>query len=285
MMRALYSLLMWLLQPAMRHKLRRRAIAEPGYAQAVEERFGYYSVSCHAPASTLVWVHAVSLGETRAAAVLVGQLRRVLPGMQLLLTHGTATGREQGTVLLQEGDVQAWQPWDTQGAVKRFLTHFRPRIGLLMETEIWPNLVAQCRADGIPLCLVNARLSEKSLRQAQRIAWLSHPAYQGLRAVWAQTADDAARLTQLGAPVQGVLGNLKFDATPDADQIQQGRAWRQATQRPVVLFAVSREGEEYLLLQEIQRLMALAAVESAQQATEKIAFRLQGHTCAAAISL
>ena len=257
MTRWLYSLLMWLAQPALRRKLARRGLQEPGYLVAVEERFGYYSASLEksdpAPGrptvdGITVWLHAVSLGETRAAAVLVQALRERIPGMRLLLTHGTATGRAEGEKLLQAGDIQTWQPWDTPGATARFLAHFKPRLGILMETEIWPNLSAACVMAGVPLVLANARLSEKSWRQANRLAWLARPAYASLTAVWAQTQDDARRLTALGANVQGVFGNLKFDAAPDAAQLALGRAWHERLARPVVMFASSREGEEETLL-------------------------------------
>ncbi len=250
MIRAAYSLLMHLAQPLMRLKLQRRALAEPGYAVAVGERFGRYASAPDSPAAaqSLVWIHAVSLGETRAAAILVAQLRQTLPGMRLLLTHGTATGRAEGANLLQAGDRQTWLPWDTPEAVNTFLHQFKPRIGILMETEVWPNLAAACQQQRIPLVLANARLSEKSLRQSLRLAWLARPAYRALTAVWAQTAADAKRLRQLDAPVAGVFGNLKFDATPDQPLLDQGRAWRTQRDRPVVLFASSREGEEATLL-------------------------------------
>src|SRR5690606_19502308 len=114
-----------------------------------------------------VWVHAVSLGETRAAALLVHELRRSLPGMRLLLTHGTATGRTEGRKLLLPGDLQVWQPWDSRGAVHRFLRQFQPAVGVLMETEIWPNLVQACKVEGVPLVVANARLNEKSQAGAQ----------------------------------------------------------------------------------------------------------------------
>lgn len=273
LLRALYSLLMWLLQPSVRAKLRRRAAQEPEYGEHIEERFGFYG----APSADLnagsffVWVHAVSLGETRAAAELIAELRTVLPGMRLLLTHGTATGRVQGRSLLQAGDVQVWQPWDTRGAVQRFLAHFQPRVGLLVETEVWPNTVAACAASNMPLCLVNARMSEKSLKQSLRLAWLARPAYAGLRAVWAQAAPDAARLAALGAPVQGVFGNFKFDATPDAVQLSQGQVWRSAQAQPVVVFANTREGEEAMFLQTLKQNRAVGPVELATAATEKIA--------------
>jgi 3-deoxy-D-manno-octulosonic-acid transferase len=253
--RSLYSAVTWLGQPLLRRKLARRARVEPGYAVAVEERFGHYTVP---PDQGRVWVHAVSLGETRAAAILLAELRARQPALRLLLTHGTATGRAEGQKLLREGDVQVWQPWDTPGAVRRFLAHFQPSVGVLMETELWPNLVAACAAQGTPLALANARLNERSFVRTQRMDRLARPAYRALAAVWAQTEADAARLRALGAVVQGVFGNLKFDATPDATLLQKGQAWRCATGRPVVLFASSREGEEIQFLKEI---MAIPGVQ------------------------
>ena len=271
-MRALYSLVMRLAQPFMRAKLQRRALAEPGYAVAPAERFGSYSSpdSTASAGSRCIWIHAVSLGETRAAAMLIARLRQQLPGMRLLLTHGTATGREQGATLLEPGDVQAWQPWDTPAAVSRFLQHFKPRIGILMETEVWPNLAALCQERGVPLVLANARLSEKSFQQSMQLAWLARPAYRALAAVWAQTAADADRLAQLGAPVAGVFGNLKFDAAPNAEQLAQGRAWRQSLQRPVILFASSREGEEAAFLKILKKNSPPSHENSSLAATETI---------------
>jgi len=260
MVRALYSFLTWLVQPLLRRKLARRAVAEPGYAVAVEERFGHYSV----PADQgRVWIHAVSLGESRAAAILLARLRAQMPGLRLLLTNGTATGRAEGEKLLRPGDVQVWQPWDTPGAVARFLDHFSPSIGILMETEIWPNLTDACAARGMPLVVANARLNASSYAKAKRVAWVARPVYAALTAVWAQTEADAARFRSLGAPVKGVFGNLKFDAAPDAGQLHQGRAWRAALARPVILLASSREGEEPLFLKEI---LAIASAERSESA-------------------
>ncbi len=280
----LYSLLVWLAQPLVRGKLARRARAEPGYGRAVAERFGYYarpldSLMPHSSTSgqgSFLWIHAVSLGETRAAAALLVALRAQWPDMRLLLTHGTATGRAEGEKLLLPGDVQVWQPWDTRGAVDRFLRQFHPAVGILMETEVWPNLAAGCRARGVPLVLANARLSEKSLASALRLGPLARAAYGALTAVWAQTEADAARLAQLGAPVRGVLGNLKFDAAPDAEQLAQAREWRAPGMRPVLLLASSREGEEALWLENFKQNMppapagkGLAAIDS--EASERAA--------------
>ena len=275
MTRLLYSLVVWLIQPFLRRKLLKRGQQEPGYLAAMDERFGHYTTAPCQMSDGLVWVHAVSLGETRTAAVLVARLRERLPGMRLLLTHGTATGRAEGAKLLRVGDLQSWQPWDTPGAAARFLTHFKPRIGILMETEIWPNLVAACQQQRVPLVLANARMSDKSMRQAQRLARLSRPAFAALTAVWAQTAADAQRLAQLGATVQGVFGNLKFDAAPNAAQLATGRAWRQQAGRPVLMFASSREGEEAALLKILESNRPLAHVYYGRTAINNIANEAQ----------
>ena len=248
----IYSLLMQALQPLLRRKLKRRGREEAGYLYAIEERFGHYT---QAPTQGgYVWVHAVSLGETRAAAVLLQALRAAQPGIRILLTHGTATGRAQGVSLLQEGDVQVWQPWDTPAAVQRFLVQFKPCVGIILETELWPNWVAQCNKAHVPLVLVNARMSEKSMHQAHRLAWLSRPAYQGLSAVLVQTQPDAERLQTLGAKVDAVLGNLKFDAKPDETQLALAKTWKQKLSLPVILFTSSREGEETMWLDALQAL-------------------------------
>ena len=267
-----YGRVMTALQPLLRRKLARRAQQEAGYAEAVEERFGTYTQPAE-KTSELVWVHAVSLGETRTAAVLLTALRAQHPGLRILLTHGTATGRAEGVGLLRTGDVQIWQPWDSPAAVARFFDHFKPRLGLLMETEVWPCTVAAARARSVPLLLVNARLSEKSLKRALRLAPISLPAFGALAAVFAQTKEDAQRFRALGAAVKGVFGNLKFDATPDAAQLAQGKTWRQAINMPVVMFASSREGEESDFL---KRIMPLAQVILAQAATDLIATDTSG---------
>jgi 3-deoxy-D-manno-octulosonic-acid transferase len=269
-----YGGVMGLLPPLLRRKLARRAQQEPGYAEAVEERFGVY-VQPAEKTSELIWVHAVSLGETRTAAVLLGALRAQHPGLRILLTHGTATGRAEGAGLLRAGDVQVWQPWDSPAAVARFFGHFRPRLGLLMETEVWPCAVAAARSRGVPLVLVNGRLSEKSWKQAGRVSPISLPAFGALSAVYAQTEEDAQRFRALGATVKGVFGNLKFDATPDAAQQAQGRAWRQAVGLPVVMFASSREGEESDFLKQI---VPPAPGIPARVAIESIASQAAGST-------
>ena len=267
-----YSWFMWLAQPLLRRKLARRGLQEPGYLDAVEERFGNYWQLAE-PRSELVWIHAVSLGETRTATALLKALRTSSPRVRILLTHGTATGRAEGLGLLRAGDVQVWQPWDSTAAVDRFFTHFKPRLGLLMETEIWPITVALARKRAMPLVLVNGRLSDKSLQQALRLAVLSRPAYAALSAVYAQTEDDAERFLQLGANVKGVFGNLKFDASPNPSQQIRGEMWRRAVAQPVLMFASSREGEEDDFLKEIVTIikagLAQAAINSVAKNQQK----------------
>lgn len=254
--RHLYSSLLRLLKPAYVLRLWLRGRAEPLYRHAIGERLGAYQSTAQAGA---LWVHAVSLGETRAAAALVDALRLRHPQLRLLLTHSTATGREAGRALLREGDVQAWLPYDTPGVVDRFFKQFKPVAGVLMETEIWPNLLHAAHAAGVPMVLANARLSAKSHRQGQRLSSVMYPAAATLRMALAQTEDDATRLRDSGVREVVVCGNLKFDMTPDPALIARGRAWRARLGRPVVMAAATREGEEALLL------AAWAALPSAQR--------------------
>jgi 3-deoxy-D-manno-octulosonic-acid transferase len=256
LVQALYSAVMWCAQPLLRLKISRRGTAEPGYLVNIEERFGQYDMPAVQRTSQdqqFVWVHAVSLGETRAAAVLVAALRETLPGMKLLFTHGTATGREEGQKILRNGDVQVWQAWDTVAATARFIQHFKPKIGIMMETELWPNMAVACSKFKVPLVIANARMSEKTHRKTSRFSSLARPAYESLTAVWPQSVDDAARFTRLGAPVKTIFGNLKFDAQVDATQLALGQHWRLAMRQPVVMLASSREGEELQLLQYLQK--------------------------------
>jgi 3-deoxy-D-manno-octulosonic-acid transferase len=240
-----YSTVLRVAKPVYVMRLWWRGRAEPLYRHAIGERMGAYK---EPRTEGWVWVHAVSLGETRAAAALIEALRARIPGMRLLLTHSTATGREAGAALLREGDRQAWLPYDTPGVVERFFGQFAPSVGVLMETEIWPNLLHSAQRHGVRMVLANARLSEKSQRKGRRLAAVLHPAVESLSLVLAQTAADAARLQEAGAPHVSVSGNLTFDMAPDEALVARGRAWRSALDRPVLLFAVSREGEEAMLL-------------------------------------
>ena len=252
--RAAYSLLLRIGLPIYLLRVLWRGRAEPLYATVIGERIGRYR---HAVAPGALWIHAVSLGETRAAAPLIVALRQARPGLRLLLTHGTATGRAAGRELLRDGDLQAWLPWDTPGGTRRFLGHFAPAAGVLMETEIWPNVLAESRAWVLPVMLANARLSERSRRRGQRVDALLRPAFSSLAAAFAQTEADAARLREAGVGEVVVAGNLKFDLAPEASLIERGRRWKASLgARPVVLAAVTREGEEASLLAACRALTA-----------------------------
>jgi 3-deoxy-D-manno-octulosonic-acid transferase len=240
-----YSALLVALKPLYLLRLWWRGRDEPLYRHAIDERLGRYGGEA---SRDWVWVHAVSLGETRAAGALIDALRHRVPGMRLLLTHSTATGREAGRALLHEGDRQAWLPYDTPKVVNRFFDQFRPRVGVLMETEIWPNLLHAATGHRVPMVLANARLSEKSERQGRRLAAVMHPAVAQLSLVLAQSEADAQRLRAAGARLVRVSGNLKFDMAPDQRLLDRGRAWRAVLDRPVLLAAVTREGEEAMLL-------------------------------------
>ena len=251
--RLLYTLLLYLVFPYIVLRLAWRSLRQRGYLAHLGERFGYYGEAQREP---FIWVHAVSVGETRAAEPLIHALVARHPGYRVLLTHMTPTGREAGVALFGGRVVRCYLPYDYPGAVARFLRHFRPRVGLLMETEIWPNLIHACQGRGIPLTLVNARLSEKSYSGYQRFPSLARESLAGLAGVAAQSSDDARRLSALGAVAPRVTGSVKFDIAPPPAQVELGRAWRASygAGRPVLLVASTREGEETLVLDSIATL-------------------------------
>ncbi|MDY0331185.1 MAG: 3-deoxy-D-manno-octulosonic acid transferase [Thiomonas sp.] len=262
-----YGLLWRLALPFALLRLWWRGRAEPLYRQHWGERLGWFGRTSVADAvaanGPLIWVHAVSLGETRAAAALIEALRERIPHMRLLLTHMTATGRAAGAGLLQSGDVQVWLPYDLPGPMRRFLRRFQPRAAVLMETEVWPNLAEQCRRAGVPVLLANARLSARSASRWQRWPSLARVAWGGLFAA-AQTPEDAQRIQALGAAQVQSLGNLKFDMRPDPALLQRGAQWKSAAARPVLLLASTREqggkSEEALLLAALPAKLAQRAL-------------------------
>jgi 3-deoxy-D-manno-octulosonic-acid transferase len=243
--RTLYTVLLRLALPLVLLRLWWRGRREPGYREAVTERLGLYRGD---PPGKLLWIHAVSVGEVRAAEPLVRALQKQLPDHALLLTCTTAAGRKTVSQVYGDAVHAAYLPYDYPESVQGFLGHFRPRLGILMETEVWPNLLARCAGDRVPVLLANARMSEKSARGYRRWRALMAPAFRSLAAVCAQSRDDAERLRALGAREVGVTGNLKFDVEPDAAQVAAGRAWHSRIGRPVLLLASTREGEEKMLL-------------------------------------
>lgn len=242
---ALYATALRLLTPFYLLRLWRRGAKEAPYRHALGERLGLYKAAAQ---PGRLWIHAVSLGETRAASALIDALRARDPALRVLLTHSTATGHEAGQALLGKGDAQTWLPYDTPGAVRRFLRHWQPRVGVLMETEVWPTLQREAEKAGLPMVLANARLSEKSLRQGQRLAALMRPAARRMTLALAQTEADADRIRTMGMARVEVAGNLKYDIAMDPALIARGQAWAALLSRPVLMLAVSREGEEQALL-------------------------------------
>ncbi|WP_091876448.1 lipid IV(A) 3-deoxy-D-manno-octulosonic acid transferase [Massilia yuzhufengensis] len=254
-MRALYSLAWWLALPLVLARLWWRGRKEPGYRAHWAERLGFPDA---APSTRLtLWVHAVSVGETRAAEPLVEALLLAYPDSRILLTHMTPTGRATGAALFGhhgERVLQSYLPYDTGFMVARFLRRFTPRVCILMETEVWPNLIAGCARAGVPVALVNARLSERSLRRGRKMGALMTDAARAITLVAAQTEGDAERVRSLGAPTVAVTGSIKFDVVPPASALEKG-AWlrERVKRRPVFLCASTREGEEALVLDAWQR--------------------------------
>lgn len=256
-MRHLYTIALRLALPLILLRLWWRGRREPGYREGVQERFGFYSGP---RPEKVVWVHAVSVGEARAAAPLVRALQEALPDHAVLMTGTTAAGRETIKQVYGESVISTFLPYDYPESVQSFLQRFRPRLGILMETEIWPNLLAACVAHGVPVALANARMSEKSARGYRRWRSLMAPAIRSLAAVCAQSEPDAARLRALGAPRVEVTGNLKFDVSLDPAQLAAGREWKAKVGRPVLLLASTREGEEKILLNELRSQAFLTVV-------------------------
>lgn len=250
-MRFIYTLILYALVPWILLRLVWRTVREPGYLDFLGERFGSYRRIASAP---LIWVHAVSVGETRAAQPLVEALLQQYPDHYLLITHMTPTGREAGREIYGGSVERCYLPYDLPGAVKEFLDHWSPQLGILMETEIWPNLIHGCNARGIPIYLVNGRMSTKSLAGYRRLSGLTRSSLRGLAAVAAQSAQDAERFIRLGAREVSVTGSLKFDVTVAQDQVELGLRWRRlyGAGRPVLLAASTREDEEELIVDQLK---------------------------------
>ena len=281
-MRFLYTAAITLALPFILLRLCWRARLQPAYLQHVSERFAHYR--SRKDSRPVIWLHAVSVGETRAASPLIHALRTQYPTHRILITHMTPTGRETGEALYGDNVERCYLPYDTPWAAVRFLNHFHPVLGLLMETEIWPNLIRVCRRHAVPLHLVNARLSEKSFSGYQRMGQFATQTIAALAGIAAQSEADATRFRALGADHVSVMGNLKFDVPSNAEEITRGERWKEALNgRPVILAASTREGEEALLFE-----AGLHAIENAlliivprhPQRFDEVAVLLEKHNIA-----
>lgn len=252
-MRAIYSLVLWLLLPYVIFRLLWRARKQPEYLRHIGERFGFYTGTVEHP---VIWIHAVSVGETRATVTLIGELERRFPRHQLLFTHTTPTGRAIGEQLFGDRVTRVYLPYDYQFAVKRFIRRFKPSLGILMETEIWFNLIHFCHVSDTPLVMLNARMSAKSARGYSKVSRLCRGALGKIGAIGAQSDRDAERLIGLGASNVAVVGNLKFDIDPPRPQIELGHLLRGkfGSSRKILVAASTREGEEALLLDGLEKL-------------------------------
>ncbi|HET9651583.1 MAG TPA: 3-deoxy-D-manno-octulosonic acid transferase, partial [Usitatibacter sp.] len=247
MTRFLYAAAWLLATPFIMLRLLARSRRQPGYRERLGERFGAYG---DVEPARRIWIHAVSVGETRAAAPIVRALERLHPHHRILLTHMTPTGHDAGAELFGARVEQAWLPYDFRFAARRFLARFRPEIGVLLETEIWPRLLEECNAAGVPVVLANARLSERSAKRYARVPRFTQAALARLRGIAAQTQADANRFTALGANEVAVTGNVKFDMAVPAAMLDRGRELRErfGRDRSVWVAGSTRDGEEALLL-------------------------------------
>jgi 3-deoxy-D-manno-octulosonic-acid transferase len=249
MLRAVYRALWWIVAPIAVLRLMIRSRRERGYREHIGERFGFARGRLPEDGAPLIWVHAVSVGETRAAQPLIAALMQARPDARLLVTHMTPSGRATSVQLFGDRVLRCYLPYDLPHAVRRFLRTWRPSLGIVMETEVWPTLIDECRAADVPLVLTNARMSARSFKRAVRFGAAAREVFGGFTRVLAQSPSDAERLSALGARNVAVLGNLKFDMATPPDIVARGRAWRAAIgSRPVWVAASTREGEEALVL-------------------------------------
>ncbi len=231
-----------------------RSRRQPAYREFWDERFAWSTYPLRGDRPR-VWIHAVSVGETNAVEPLLRRMLAAWPDCDVLLTHMTPTGRETGGRLVRMAPDrihQCYLPYDAPYAVERFFQQTRPTLGIVMETEVWPNVMAEAKRLGIPMVLANARESEKSRRQAARWIQLMGPAFASFSAVLAQSAEDEARLRSLGAQNITVCGSIKFDIEPDPSQRAAAKDWKARLVKPVALLASTRQGEEWLFAEALK---------------------------------
>ncbi len=255
-MRFLYTLLFYLAVPLILARLYWRGRHEPAYRERWRERFGFYRDA--KPGDGAIWFHAVSVGEAEAAFPLIRAMARRFPESSVLVTTTTPTGSARVRSVLGDQVIHVYFPYDLPDAVARFLKAFRPRLAVVMETEIWPNLYQACAARGIPLAIVNARLSERSAKGYGRLGGFTRKTLGLVSLIAAQTQADAGRFLAVGARAEAVAvaGNIKYDLELPTDYFQQAILLRQSLfgGRRVWIAASTHEGEEALVLQAFARL-------------------------------
>jgi 3-deoxy-D-manno-octulosonic-acid transferase len=244
--RFLYTLVWVIVTPIALLRLFWLAQKSRGYLSDIAQRFGIFRAISD---DLIIWVHAVSVGETRAAQPLIEQLQARFPTARIVLSQTTPTGRMTARNLFADRLALVWLPWDLPCAQRSFLRTWHPVVGIILETELWPNLLSECRVAGIPLVLANARLSQRSMRRYGWVPSLTASMLRTFDIVAAQSELDATHFRTLGATEIVVTGNLKFDSHPDEALVRLGRDWRVSLgHRRIVLLASTREDEERLLL-------------------------------------
>lgn len=255
MSRTLYSLVFTLCMPLVLLRLLYRARKAPAYARRWHERFAFGGDL--RPGG--IWIHAVSVGEAIASAPLVRQLMQRYPELPITISCMTPTGSEQIRKLFADQVGHVYLPYDLPGLQRRFIKRLQPRIGIIMETELWPNLVHEAKAAGVPMVLANARLSERSARGYRRISWLVEPMFAALDWVAVQTQAEALRFKRLGVKDDAMLitGSIKFDLHPDPEAQAQAAQLRGSWgQRPIWIAASTHAGEDEQVLAAHKQVLA-----------------------------
>lgn len=254
--RWLYTLLFYLAVPALLLRLYQRARNNPGYKERIAERFGFYPAQ-PAVASSL-WIHAVSVGEFIAARPLIAKLRETYPEQVLVITTTTPTGSERVRAALKDEIaagrvVNVYLPYDLPDAINRFLQRFQPKILVVMETELWPNLIHFCWRRRVPVVIANARMSEKSALGYQKVSMLTRPMLRELALIAAQSEADGERFIEMGLPPASlqVTGTIKFDLNVSAAEFEQAQVLRSrwGQQRRVFIAASTHAGEDEQVLE------------------------------------
>ena len=257
MTRLLYTAILYCAAPYFLLRLLRRGLRGSADLRRLGERFGLGGRI--GPERGCVWVHAVSVGEVQAAVPIVKALRSRYPEETILVTSTTPTGADRVPKAFGGGVVHRYFPFDLPGSMARFLDRAKPRVAIIMETEIWPNLLAQCRRRGVPVVLANVRLSERSAAGYRRFRRLFAPALGGVAAIAVQSGDDARRIASIGAPpdVIDVTGSTKFDVPMRASVREEAAALRRTLgpSRGVWIAASTHEGEEALVLDAFERVL------------------------------
>ena len=248
-MRFIYTCVFYLIIPFIVLRLLWRSIKAPSYRHRWYERFSIYNIKF---STGVVWFHAVSVGEAEALFPLLKQIKLKHPDTKLLITTTTPTGSARVKAVMQDTVSHVYLPYDVPDAICRFMRCFKPRMAVMMETEIWPNIFNYCGDHHIPLYIINARLSEKSSKGYQKISGLIHPALANIKCIATQTNDDASRFISIGADSEKVknLGNIKFDVEITTSTITEGLTIKADLfmDRFVWLIASTHKDEEKIFL-------------------------------------